>query len=207
MTAAHYSGSAQSAADVAYAVTQAGYEVVASSPGTSPRAATAFWTQARAAFAPEALEQGLPRDYRALLRDPQGTLRLLHVRQGGTLHAESSGAVSIADPPGPQQPPGVSMWQSLHTGDAHPVFVWDGTELGFCGLVDFFQLHRNLLSSLAPTQGGQGLPTLRGTAVLLRTEHVYEFEMNRRSRFLVSDTGALHTLTPDELHAGFRPVW
>lgn len=206
MAEVHYDGTKQSAAEITYALSAAGYTVTAMTP-SAPRAATEFWIAARGLFPPETVEQGSPRDYRALARDSQGGTQLVHVRQGGVFWIQDDGRVGVELPQAlAGSSAGVGVWQSAETGQTHEVFTWDGTDLGFVDLIAFFQLHGSLLNTLTPTPDYEGFPFLRGTATLLANEQVYQFDMTRASRFLASGAEPIRTLTEEQLVVGFRLV-
>lgn len=206
MAEVHYSGTQQSAADITYALSAAGYTVLAGTPG-APRAATQFWLQARELFPSATVEQGGLRDYRALARDSQGGTQLVHVQLDGVFRADPSGRLAADQPQGLTQPPaGLSVWQNIGSGQTHDVFTWDGTELGFVDLIAFFQLNGNLLNRLTPTPSSEGFPFLQGTATLLEGQQVYQFDMSRGSRFLAGHAQPIRTLTRDQLLDAYRPV-
>lgn len=206
MAEVHYDGTKQSAADITYALSAVGYTMVAVTP-SAPRPATEFWIAARELFGADLVEQGGPRDYRALVRDSQGGTQLLHVRQDGVIRVDDGGHVRVDVPYALAGPPaGVSIWQSTETGQTHELFTWDGTDLGFVDLIAFFQLAGSLLNTLMPTPDYEGFPFLRGTATLLANEQVYQFDMTRASRFLASGKEPIRTLTEDQLLVGYRLV-
>lgn len=205
MTEIRYNGTKRSAADLTSALTLAGIQVLASTPN-SPKAATDFWQQAREMFDAGTLRAGLPRDYRALIRDRdhEDKVLLIRVQQGASLIIEDDGQVFATRPASTPVAASIGVWQAKSTGQAFQVFTWDGTDLGFSDLIAFFQLHGSLLNKLLPTTDGFG--ALQGTATVVESGQVYTFEMTRQSVFLASGDGIVQTALPERLPLSYDQV-
>lgn len=206
MAEVRYDGTMLGAAEITYALSGAGYRVGALTPN-SPRAATRFWVRARALFPSDTVEQGRPRDYRALVLDTQGRTHLVHVRHAGVMRLDHAARVLVEGPPIiDQRVPGLSIWQNTVSGQTHDVFTWDGTELGLVDLIAFFQLDGSLLNRLAPTPDRTGFSFLTGTATLLAREQVYQFDMTPGSRFVAGNGAPVQTVTQNHLIEQYRLV-
>lgn len=205
MADAHYSGTRQTANEVTYALAQAGYQIVGSTPNT-PRAASDFWRQARELFRAERLEQGGPRDYRVHLRDPEGANQFLQVKPGSRVRATGVGQVAMGAPATEAPTPGLTLWQSARGNDTREVFAWNGTEIGFSDLIAFFQLNGSLLNDLRPSESTAGLQILVGTATRYRDGEVYEFSLTRDTLFSLGESGSIETITAAQLRARYLPA-
>lgn len=201
-----YTGTLQSAGDIAHALSAAGYIVEQFTPN-DPKSVTELWVDGRKRFRPQALTAGAPRDFRAIVRreaaggDGAGRT-FLHVRRGARLITAEGEKLRVAQPTVAMRKPGVSTWRDQRTGQMTELFRWDGTEAGFSDLLNFFQLNGCQLDALRPAPGRGGVPALECQAKVLENGYGYKLRFDRESVFRVEGPGTVVAASAEDVRDG-----
>lgn len=205
MTEVNYTGSRASSIALVNALIDAGYQVVGYTPA-DPQSATALWVKARDTFPKQAVESGLPRDFRAIITSTGTNLDLVEVPLGATLVVNPQGQLGVRSPSTPVVSPNLSMWRNNASSQPASVFTWDGTAAGFVDLIAFFQLNGSLLERVEIAQAGKDRTVPLLVAKDLATGGQYSFPLAQDMCFMPSGSGKVQGISTFELRQNYTPI-